>query len=103
MLKDTIILLTYDLSTLTSSQRKEYIKYRKAIIRYGYVMYQKSIYVKYVRSSEPETEKNRIQALLPSNGNIKATIMPLSTFENTFNVLGKEFDLKKLTASVVTI
>lgn len=66
------ILLFFDLPTETSDDKKEYLSFRKHLLKNGYSMIQYSVYVKCINaSSKFEGEHNKLKKCLPSNGNIR--------------------------------
>jgi CRISPR-associated protein Cas2 len=65
-------LLIFDLPTLNAYERKEYRKFRKFLIRQGYIMIQFSVYVKafngQIKTSE---EVKKFADVIPKDGNIR--------------------------------
>ena len=48
------ILVMFDLPTETSLQRRNYRKFRKTLIKNGFIMMQESVYVKFIRKICPD-------------------------------------------------
>jgi len=62
----------FDLPVDTKKARKEYTRFRKALIREGFLMLQFSVYARYCISEEANTGyRNRIRALLPPHGQVR--------------------------------
>jgi CRISPR-associated protein Cas2 len=65
------ILVMYDLPTETKKQRKVAAKFRKDLIKDGFLMFQFSLYIRHSSSSEnAEVHKRRVKQLLPEEGSI---------------------------------
>ena len=65
------ILVFFDLPTETKKDRKEHARFRKDIMRDGFVMFQFSIYLRHCNSREnAEVHIKRVKKLLPEKGNV---------------------------------
>lgn len=70
-------LVLFDLPTATGFLRKVYTKFRKNLLRMGFEMFQKSVYLRWEDSDNAaETLKRRVMAVLPADGQV--TILPLT-------------------------
>ena len=80
----------FDLPTITDKDKKEYRRFRKLLIRNGFVMMQESVYVKMVLN---QTVQNSVIKLLkksrPANGLVQALIVTEKQFSNIVNIAGK--------------
>lgn len=66
------IILFFDLPTETAEDKKEYVNFRKQLLKNGYSMIQYSVYVKCINAgSKFEAEHNKLKKNLPSGGNIR--------------------------------
>ena len=65
------LLVLFDLPTETKKDIKEYIKFRKNLLKDGFTMFQFSIYVRHCASMEnAEVHKKRVKSFLPEYGNV---------------------------------
>ena len=99
-----VILLLFDLPNETAKERRDYAAFRKHIIKRGYVMIQKSVYVKYLRniaSAEPELAELDVYA--PSVGSVAAIPLNLSNFSRFRSLRGGGFDPDSFVSEIVTI
>lgn len=63
------LLLFFDLPVGTSLQRKHYAQFRKALVKEGYLMVQKSVYSKLVlNDAAAASALERLQKIKPSEG-----------------------------------
>jgi CRISPR-associated protein Cas2 len=62
----------FDLPVDTKKARKEYARFRKALIAEGFLMLQFSVYARYCISEEASAAyRGRIRALLPPDGQVR--------------------------------
>jgi len=62
----------FDLPVDTQRARREYARFRKALIAEGFLMLQFSVYARYCNSEEASTAyRNRIRAMLPPDGQVR--------------------------------
>ena len=80
------VVVFFDLPTITDKDKKEYRRFRKLLIRNGFVMMQESVYVKMVLN---QTVQNSVIKLLkksrPANGLVQALIVTEKQFSNIVN------------------
>lgn len=70
-------LVLFDLPTTTAFLRRMYEKFRKDLLRFGFEMLQKSVYLRWEDSDvAAETLRKRLRGILPANGQV--TILPLT-------------------------
>ncbi len=70
-------LVLFDLPTTTGFFRKAYAKFRKNLLRLGFDMLQKSVYMRWEDSDIAAlTLQKRVQEVLPEDGQV--TILPLT-------------------------
>ena len=76
-------LVLFDLPTTTGLLRKAYERFRKNLLRLGFEMLQKSVYLRWEDSDvAAATLQKRVEGILPSDGQV--TILPLTnrTWQN---------------------
>ena len=97
-----VIFIIFDLPVQTVNERRQYAKFRKSILRSGYVFFQKSVYVKLLRNiSSADNEIQKIDDLAPDAGEIQTITMNLNVFRTLHAVRGVEFHLSDFADDVV--
>lgn len=77
------ILVFFDLPTETSKDRKVYSKFRKFLIKEGFVMMQESVYVKLVlNNSVTNAVKEKIEKNKPSKGLVQLLVITEKQFNS---------------------
>jgi len=62
----------FDLPVDTAAARKEYTRFRKALLREGFMMLQFSIYARYFACEEAsESHRKRVRAIIPPAGQVR--------------------------------
>ncbi len=62
----------FDLPVKTRDDRRDYTKFRKALLREGFCMLQFSVYARYCPSEESsKAYRNRVHAELPEKGQVR--------------------------------
>lgn len=96
--------LAYDLPTDTAGQRAAYTRFRKQLIRAGFIMFEKSVYVKLLRNvSSVRDELVKTRSLLPSSGTVHVLPMSLGEFRGHVTLLGKPFRMDRFADDIVWI
>ena len=81
----------FDLPVDKPELRHEYAKFRAALRRQGFTMLQYSVYVHYTASDETEeTLRRRVQAALPSHGQVRVISVTDRQFEKMEIYVGKK-------------
>jgi CRISPR-associated protein Cas2 len=84
------IIVFFDLPTLTDKDKREYRKFRKLLIKNGFVMMQESVYSRMVLN---QTVQNSVIEMLKKNkpiaGLVQAIVVTEKQFANTVNICGK--------------
>ena len=102
--RHNVILLFYDLPTVSSGDKKAGTEFRKNLIRSGYQRIQKSVYVKLVRNSRTiNTELANLRKILPQNGDVKALSISLNEFQSLISLTGEAFNMKIFADDMVVI
>lgn len=90
--KSAVIMVLYDLPSVTKEERRRYRRFNDMLEREGYIMFQESVYVKLIHNSvNSKSEIEKIKNSAPKNGTINALAITLNDFRNMVNISGKEF------------
>ena len=85
------ILVFFDLPTETSKDRKVYSKFRKFLIKEGFVMMQESVYVKLVlNNSVANAVREKIERNKPSKGLIQLLVITEKQFNSMEYIVRRE-------------
>lgn len=85
------VFVFFDLPVLTSSDRREYRKFRKYLIKTGFVMQQESVYSKLVlNSTVAKTVASNIELHAPPCGVVELLIVTEKQYENIKYITGQE-------------
>lgn len=77
------VLIFFDLPTETAKDRKTYSKFRKFLIKEGFVMMQESVYVKLVlNNSITNSIREKIERNKPAKGLIQSLIITEKQFNS---------------------
>ena len=83
------ILVLFDLPVTTKTERGKAIRFRNALLDFGFEMVQFSVYMKHCAGKEQAaTIQNKITAVVPEHGNIKLLFITDKQFGNIVH-LGK--------------
>lgn len=83
------IIVFFDLPVVTAAQRKEYTKFRRNLIKEGFLMLQESVYTKLaINRQTMELELKRILSFLPKNGLVQALTVTEKQFCKMKTLLG---------------
>ena len=78
-----LFLVLFDLPTDTKKERKEASRFRKDLLKDGFVMFQFSIYIRHCPSSENATTHiKRVKSLLPQYGEVGILSITDKQFSN---------------------
>ena len=87
-------ILMFDLPMETSAERKQYRKFLKFIKSQGFIMMQKSVYVKLnINNSGLDSQKKLINQNLPPNGFISILNITEKQFQTIENLIGESMSL----------
>jgi CRISPR-associated protein Cas2 len=82
----------FDLPVDSKDARKQYARFRKALLRDGFTMLQYSVYARYCPSEEAsETYRQRVETNLPPDGQVRL----LSVTERQFGKMDVFFGKRK--------
>lgn len=66
------LLAMFDLPVETMENRRDYTRFRKALLKDGFMMLQFSVYARYIPSEEAsEVHKRTIRAVIPPRGQVR--------------------------------
>ena len=98
------IMVMFDLPVETKKQRRTYSKFRKELIRHGFLMMQYSIYVKSVINQDAaNTTINKVRRVLPQHGHVRTMIITEKQYEKMQILLGEEDENIKILGDNRTI
>ena len=84
------IVLFFDLPTLTEKNRKEYSRFRKFLIKSGFMMLQESVYVKLaLNSTAMNTLINNLEKNKPSEGLVQLLLVTEKQYSKLYMLLGE--------------
>jgi CRISPR-associated protein Cas2 len=80
----------FDLPVKTKAQRKRYTKFRKVLIKTGFMMLQYSVYAQYCTSEEAsEAKRRRVREELPEEGQVRLVSITDKQFGSMQVFVGK--------------
>ena len=83
------ILVFFDLLTETSKDRKNYARFRKFLIKEGFIMMQESVYSKLaLNNSITKSVKDKIEKNKPPKGSIQMLVITEKQFSSIDYILG---------------
>ena len=84
------IVLFFDLPTLTEKNRKEYSRFRKFLIKSGFMMLQESVYVKLaLNSTTMNTLINNLEKNKPNEGLVQLLLVTEKQYSKLYMLLGE--------------
>ena len=94
----------YDMPVDTAEKRRSYTRFRKFLIRNGYVAMQKSVYVKLLRTiTRVNIEMNMVRNAAPKMGTINIPPMTINGFKYLVSVGEHSFDMKFFSDDIIVI
>src|SRR5690625_1123166 len=85
------VLIMFDLPIDTKAQVRNYTKFRKELIKQGFLMMQYSIYIKSCLNKEAaQGSINNIRRFLPRDGHVRSLIITEKQFEKMNILVGHE-------------
>lgn len=84
------IMVFFDLPTLTPENKRDYRRFRKALIKNGFVMLQESVYCRLMTSPSVETStKALIQKYKPADGLVQTLVITEKQYTKMDYIVGK--------------
>ena len=85
------MLVMFDLPTITPKDKKEYTKFRKFLVREGFIMMQESIYTKIVlNGTASNLLRNKIKKNKPEDGLVQLLVITEKQFSSMEYLCGKD-------------
>lgn len=85
------LLVIFDLPTHTKSERKEYARFRKMLIKHGFSMLQYSVYERITRNfDDSESYISVINANKPPQGDIRCLTITEKQYERIKLIIGSD-------------
>lgn len=85
------LILLFDLPSVELYEKKEYLIFRKTLLKNGFYMMQHSVYVKSVNvQTKIDQEINKIKKYIPLNGNIRLISVTEHQYANMRILLGNK-------------
>lgn len=104
MNREAVLMIMFDVPTETKSDRKKYINFRKNLIKSGFTMFQKSIYIKLLRNiSSTNEEIKKIREFCATSGNVRAITMNLQQFKKMHVIVGENVDFKTFSDPILVV
>ncbi len=83
------MIIFFDLPTITQKDRREYRKFRKFLIKEGFIMMQESVYSKLLLNSTAiKTMNQKVERNKPKNGLVQALIITEKQFSSIAYIIG---------------
>lgn len=83
------IIIFFDLPVTTSAEIRAYNKFRKYLLKEGFIMLQQSVYTKLaINASSSELVKKRLRKNIPENGIVQMLTITEKQFANIENLIG---------------
>lgn len=83
-----------------ASERKEYAKFRKRLIKEGFLMLQKSVYTKLaINRQTMELELIKVKGFLPKEGLIQVLTVTEKQFTKIETILGKTIEHSEIAST----
>lgn len=90
------VLVLFDLPSVLKSEKRSYVRFRKALLDDGFIMLQYSIYMRFCRNLK-DSEKHivRVKAIAPKDGNIRILTITEHQYEEMVIVIGELSETEK--------
>lgn len=84
------VIVFFDLPTVTASERREYARFRKGLIKNGFMMMQESVYCKLaLNPSAASSVMEAVKAIRPGKGLVQMLLVTEKQFARMELVLGE--------------
>lgn len=78
-----ILLVMFDMPTNTKGDIQKYIKFRKKLLSYGFIMFQFSVYVRFCKSlAIAQKYEKYVQQVAPNGGSIRVIRITENQYKN---------------------
>jgi len=103
-MRETVILVFFDVPVATCEDRRSYRKFRVGLKKGGYTMLQKSVYYKLlVNVSLWRSERKKVSAIVPAEGNVLLLPVSLRQFSRMTCLVGVPFPFLELCSPIIEI
>lgn len=93
------VLVMFDMPTSTKEDRKASAKFRKDLIKEGFMMLQFSVYMRICKgAASANNHIDRLYLYLPRKGHIRALILTEKQFDNMRLLLGQKSECERANA-----
>lgn len=84
------VIVFFDLPNVSSSDKRNYLRFRKFLINEGFIMMQESVYSRLVlNSQQSELLMNRLRRNVPSRGLIQSLIITEKQYSHIEFIIGE--------------
>lgn len=92
------LVVMFDLPTASKKERHDYAVFRKNLERYGFVMHQFSVYMRFCASLESkDVHVKRVRSIMPSKGRLSIIAITDKQYSQIINIWGAiEQKVKKI-------
>lgn len=88
------IIVFFDLPTITYKDRREYLKFRKYLLKDGFIMMQESVYTKLVlNNTVSKLQLERLKKFRPPDGLVEVLIVTEKQFSRIEYITGKKISI----------
>ncbi len=103
-MRDTVLIVMFDLPSTTRRFRLNASRFRSGLKKLGYLMLQKSIYIKSIpNGSTYRTERKYVRQLAPSSGQVDILPIPLKHFVKISTLTGSPLDLNYFNGPIIEL
>ncbi|MBO4648737.1 MAG: CRISPR-associated endonuclease Cas2 [Lentisphaeria bacterium] len=89
-IKSMWLLVMFDLPTVTKEEKREYTRFRKYLLKEGFIQLQFSVYSKFCSSRENTVKYYRyIEVAVPPNGHVRLLMVTDKQFGEMVSLYGK--------------
>ena len=84
------IMVFFDLPTETAADRREYSRFRNALIKNGYIMMQESVYIKLtLNQNSAKIAVDHVKKIKPPKGLVQVLTITEKQFQKMENITGE--------------
>lgn len=99
-----VLLLLFDLPSVTSEDHKEYYHFRKKLLQNGFLQLQESCYLKLIRNiSSADAVIKSLDGIMPKAGNVSVLSLSMTEFRGIRCLLGEPFQIDVFTDDVLIL
>ncbi|MBE6389981.1 MAG: CRISPR-associated endonuclease Cas2 [Lentisphaerae bacterium] len=92
-IKSMWLMTMFDLPTISKEEKKEYTRFRKYLLREGFIQLQYSVYAKFLASRENSRKYYRyIQEIVPPGGYVRLLMVTDKQFGDMVSLYGTKIE-----------